>query len=96
MKTSFFYFISPGSQPPNGQTVGDLISTPPAANGHPSATQGTPPNGSQTIQTLGAQRLPMMGLPPGMQYRPPFNRPQVIGGLPYYPRGPMPGMHGER
>jgi hypothetical protein len=92
---SFLFFISPGGQPPNGQTVGDLISGPQTANGHPS-THGTPPNNSHHIATLGAQRLPMMSMPSGMPFRAQFGHPQMPGGLQFFPRLPGAGMHGDR
>ncbi len=93
----YFPFSSPGGQPSNGQTVGDLISTPPpTTNGHPSS-HGTPPSGTHPIQTLGAHRLPMMSLPPGMQFRPQFGHPHAVGGPQFFPHGSVvAGMHGDR
>ena len=61
--------FSPGGQPPNGQTVGDLVSSPPVTNGLP-PSHGTPAGGTHHISTLGAHQIRMMPLPPGMQFRP--------------------------
>jgi hypothetical protein len=87
-------FFSPGGQPPNGQTVGDLVAQPPTPNGPP-PSHGTPPGGNHPIQTLGVHRLPMMPLP-GMQFRPQFGHPHAPGGPQFFPHGPGGGMHGER
>ncbi|CAF3128335.1 unnamed protein product [Rotaria sp. Silwood2] len=85
----------PGAQPPNGQTVGDLVTPPPTSNG-PAPQHGTPPGGSHPIPTLGAHRLPMLPPPHGMQFRPQFGHPHAPGAPPFFPHGPAGGMHGER
>lgn len=81
-------------QPPNGQTVGDLVTPSPTSNGPP-PSHGTPPGANHPIPTLGAHRMPMMP-PPGMQFRPPFGHPHPSGGPPFFPHGPGGGIHGER
>jgi hypothetical protein len=89
------FFFSSGGQPPNGQTVGDLVTPPPTSNGPPPG-YGTPPGANHPIPTLGAHRLPMMPPPPGMQFRPPFGHPHGPGAPPFFPHGPPGAMHGER
>ena len=84
------FFLSPGNQPPNGQTIGDLATTPPANNGPP------PSGGAHHIPILGAHRLQMMPLPHGMQFRPQFGHPHGPGGPQFFPHGPPTGMHGDR
>ncbi len=93
--STFLSFFSSGGQPSNGQTVGDLMQTPSATNGHP-ASHGTPPGGAHHIQTLGVHRMPMMSLPPGMQFRPQFGHPHGPGGPQFFSHGPIPGMHNDR
>ncbi|CAF2701605.1 unnamed protein product [Rotaria sp. Silwood2] len=79
-----------GGQPPSGQTVGDLIST-------PSNSNGPPPSGNpHHIQTLGMPRLPMIRLPPGMPFRAQFGHMHAPGGPQFFPRGAAGGMHGDR
>ena len=92
---SHLSFPSPGGQPPNGQTVGDLVATPPASNGPPQQ-HGTPPGSSHPIQTLGAHRLPMMPPPHGMPFRSQYGHPHPSGAPPFFPHGPGGPMHGER
>ncbi|CAF1156643.1 unnamed protein product [Rotaria sp. Silwood1] len=78
-------------QPPSGQTVGDLISTPSTSNGPP------PPGNTHHIPSLGMNRLPMISLPPGIPFRVPFGHLHAPGGPQFFPRGSSAGgMHGDR
>ncbi|CAF0913064.1 unnamed protein product [Rotaria sordida] len=79
-----------GGQPPGGQTVGDLMPTPSASNGPP------PSGNTHHIPTLNMPRLPMIPLPPGIQFRAQFGHLHVPGGPQFLPRGPATGMHGDR
>lgn len=76
------------SNPPNGGGAT-------AANGHSSSHETPPAAGGHPISALGA-RLPIMSLPPGMQFRPPYGHPLGPGAPHFFPRGPVSGMHGDR
>ncbi len=94
-KSIEFFLFSTGGQSSNGQTVGDLVSTSQANNGPP-PSHGIPTGSNHHMATMNAHRLPMMPLPHGMQFRPPFGHPHGPGGPQFFPRGPAVGMHGDR